>query len=238
MRATSRLLAIGAVTTAVLLGSASTAMADSGTVNDKRYDVLVGNFDDSSTFLASEGTYHQRLVASYVDAKSLTVNHGKDFVSVRINMNKLGEGTFSSTLIKINGGTADDYQLIAASDGEGGLYAATVPAGVVTPSSAVAPAAGDTECSTESTTGKITGSTKTGSNGYLQVYIPRACLDLPKYLRAGGTTQYYDLPVNINSVKSLQKVATAAEADGNTYSDPINSKYFGAPQYTSWLARN
>ena len=232
MRSTSRLLAIGAATVAVVLGSASTAMADSGTINDKRYDVLVGNLENSSTFLASEGSYHQRVTAGYVDAKNLTVNHGKSFVSVRINMNKLGDGAFTTTLIKINGGTADDYQLIAAPNGSGGLYAATVPAGLDIAM------AGDTECSTESSTGKITGSTKTGSNGYLQVYIPRACLDLPKYVRAGGAAAYYDFQPDITSVKSLQKVAKAAEDENNIYSDPINAKYFGAPQYTSWLARN
>ena len=235
MRSTSRLLAIGAATVAVVLGSASTAMADSGTINDKRYDVFVSDSDDLGS-PASDGTYHQRVTAGYVDAKNLSVNHGKDFVAVRLNMNKLGEGVFIAAAVKVNGGTADDYQLYAAADGMGGIYAESAPGDSVP---AVAP---PVICSSAPSTNRIKGTSKTGTNGYIQLYVPRACFASPKHVRLGATTRFFEFggapTVAPSSLKQFRKGVKSTLVDETSYADPINSKYFGAPEYTSWLARN
>ena len=222
MRPLTRAAAVTAAAAALTLGTATTALAASGTIDDKRYDVLM---DENKP--ASQGTYAQRVASSNIDVDKMTVNHGKAFVSIRINLHKLSNPAVAFGEIPVNGGFEEDFFFAASANPEGGLDAAVYNEGE-----------GDSEgCTTESETGRIQGDAKTGTNGFLQLYIPRACLDNPRYARVGAAGVFLDfgdiwMPDNKESLAKAQ-----AEPTNQAYADPINEKYFGFNQFTSWLAK-
>ena len=207
MRSLTTLAAVSAASVALLLGSAATASAQSTVIDDKRYDVYL---DDGTR--ATGGTYAQRVAASNIDVDKLTVNHGTNFVSIRVAAHKLGVDSLVTGNVRVNGGGDADFE-VWFQPGPGG----TVEGGTRT---AGEESSDDTFCSTGGGAGSITGSTKTGPGGFLQLYVPRSCFDNPKSLRLG-------LSANYNDFKGTDE----------DYLDPISSVYFGAPEYTRWLVR-
>lgn len=241
MRPTIRVALVAAAASAVLVGSAATAMADSASVDDKRYDVLVTDGPDSPTTLASKGTYAQRIASSNIDVNNLSVNHGKDFVSIRVNLHRLAVGSQVGGNIRVNGGLDDEFQFFVAPGLEGDIVGAVFPAGGILPLDAEG-------CFTEASSNRLRGSSKTGADGYVQLYIPRACLGNPSYVRLSAASFYYDGSPVITSMSKLAKAQAriAAEPTDSFYIDPVNPTYYGAGtkdllrvgQLTPWLARN
>jgi hypothetical protein len=248
MRTSIRAALAVASAAAVMVGTASTAMADSATVKDKRYDVLVAQSPGSVLKLASGGTYQQAIKASQIDAKELKVNHGKDFVSVRVNMNRLGENSVISGAIKLNGGVDEDAYFYAGFDGDE-VYAQAYL---------------DNDSGYCTSNGQGSGGIKTagddGANGFVQLYIPRSCLGSPNTLKAAAASlNGFFIDLSSEEAKAQAKAAFSNPAelvnragaakvdpDANFFVDPINSKYTGngsrnaegAVQYTPWLSRN
>ena len=226
MRTTVRLAAVTAAAAAVLVGSASTALAQSGSVDDKRYDVLIG--PDGQR--ASTGTYAERVASSGIDVDRLTVNHGTNFVSIRATFHKLVNrdvGMFGDILV--NGGPESDGAFEIGTNGEGGIAGGA--------------GTGGSECTTTSQTGRITGSIKFGTNGYIQAYIPRACLGNATSLRIKGAGAFYDYgqlgkggSQDLAAPGALARVQ--ADPTERFYFDPVNPRYYGAASLTPSLSRN
>ena len=227
MRSTTRLAVVAAAAAALLVGSATTATAQSTTIDDRRYDVLIA---DSGT-LASKGTYAQRVASSRIDVDTFTVNHGKSFVSIRANFHRLtadGNG-FLFGGVKANSGASDDFEFYLGPDGEGGVAGNTE-----------APEGGSsTYCSTASDVNRITGTSKLGTGGFIQIYVPRACFDNPSSIKVGSGGFYFDTdgPV-VDVAKRGAAAKILADPTDELYIDLVNATYVGAPQYTKTLARN
>ncbi|MEV7397787.1 hypothetical protein [Aeromicrobium sp. NPDC092404] len=225
MRHTTRILAAGAVAATVLLASAGTATAGSDSIDDKRYDTLVTtDLGNTGGTLASKGTYAQRVAGGKLDIDKMTVNHGKEFVSVRVTFHHLHENAYVGGSVKVNGGTAEDFYFYGAPY-LGGIQAESGPSGLES----------GTGCSSTTDTKKIQGSSKIGKGGFIQLYIPRSCFDNPKYVKVGASSIHYPNVLLATNKKKLSSIAKMA--DEEHYYDPVNSAYFGALEYTSWLAR-
>ena len=222
MRSLTRLAAVTAAAAALTLGTATTALAASGTIDDKRYDVLMGE-----NTLASSGTYAQRVASSNIDADKMVVNHGTNFVSLRVNFHKLDDQAVVYGELPVNGGFEDDYYFAAGPDGEGGLEAGVYSEGEGEGGG----------CVTDSETGAITGSAKAGTSGFIQLYIPRACLENPRYVRVGAAGVFFDYGEIFSAGDPSSLAKAQAEPTNEIYVDPINAKYFGFNPYTSWLKR-
>ena len=209
MRSTTRLATVAAAAAALLLGSAAVASAQSTTIDDKRYDVLV----QSTGTLASKGTYAQRVASSNADVDKIAVNHGTGFVSVRVTMHKLvvDEDSYTYSAIKTNTGDAVDFELQVQPDGRGGI------AGVVQGDGGY--------CATDGL--GLTGSSKTGVNGFVLVYIPRSCLANPTSVRVGGFGYFADFASS----------SSATAPTNRNYIDPISSRSVQGREYTKTLAR-
>jgi hypothetical protein len=235
MRTPTRFLALGASVAAVLIGSASTAMADSQTIKDKRYDVLVGHSLDGPFARANTGTYHQHITSSTLDAKKLRVNYGKDFVSLRLDLHRFTELDYALFKVKLNGGPETDYYVWASplyGANDGSIVADALPSAVDDPDSLF--------CASDRPGPRIRGSATLGKNGYLQVYVPRACFENPKLISVNAMTIFEDGVGARHAAASMRPMARAAAADPDaiTYVDPVATKAYFTPKYTRWLARN
>ena len=206
MRLSTRSAAVVAAASALLVGSAAAAAAQSTTIDDRRYDVLL---DDDT--LASKGTYAQRVAAARIDVDKMTVNHGTSFISFRVSLHRLDPSGYGYANVKTNSGTADDFRIFVYPGSDGSIEATTEPAADDESGTA-------TWCSTSGGVATLTGSSKTGTNGFIQLYIPRACFENPTSVRVGGTAVY--------------------DAGDDRFNDPVNSRYAGTAQYTKTLARN
>ncbi|MEV7397786.1 hypothetical protein [Aeromicrobium sp. NPDC092404] len=225
MRHTTRILAAGAAAATVLLASAGTAMAGSDSIDDKRYDTLVTTKSSySGGTLASKGTYAQRVDGGKLDVDKMTVNHGSAFISIRLSFHNLDPHAAVVGSVKVNGGTAEDFAFYVEPNGSGGIggesYDSEDNAGTV--------------CWSGAPTNKLQGTSKLGKGGFIQLYVPRACFDNPKYVKVGASSTYREF---VPDLPDTQKSAESNLVAQERFYDPVNSAYFGAPEYTSWLAR-
>ncbi|MEV7396183.1 hypothetical protein [Aeromicrobium sp. NPDC092404] len=244
MRHTIRVALVAATASAALIGSAATATAESAAVDDKRYDVLyTSDPEEGRLKLASQGTYQEAITGGSIDAKSLKANHGKEFLSIRVDLHRLGSdyGTVGGS-IKLNGGVDEDANFTAGVEGDE-AWAEVYPSETSN---------SDTYCASWSSTGRVKASGKAGVGGYVQLYIPRSCLGNPNQVRVGAASFMY--PFLVDAARKGATVRQQAQAsrealveDGpNFYVDPISAKYYGAGsrdaaqviQLTPWLSRN
>ena len=224
MRSTTRLAAVAAAAVAMLVGSAGTALAQSTSLDDKRYDVLLG--DDS---LASKGTYAERVAASGVDVDKITINHGTNFVSIRVNLHKLAEDAYVIGAVPINGGDTIDFQFGVEADGGGGIFGVTYPG---------EDSGRSTFCEVGGSSNALKGTSKVGTNGFIQLYVPRACFDNPKALRGAGVSVFEDYANEQARFTSPEAVKKAAAAPTDEeYVDPISPRYVREALFTKWLTR-
>lgn len=163
MRSLPRLAVLTVAAAALVLGSGTSAFAQSTTVKDKTNDIV--RFDGKKL------TTKQKKVGRDVDVKAASVKHTSGSLRIKLTFTKLGAFQDGQFQVRTNGSATPTHVVHTYSDGTGfiktDVYTANPDGALV-------------ECAT-------TSKMKKGKNGYVSIVVPRACLGSPEKLRVSGT---------------------------------------------------
>jgi len=203
---------------AITVGSVSTASADSGTVEDKRNDVVYQGK------VGGDRTSSQKSFANRTDVTRVKISHGSKNVSVKLTFADLRSADGKALRVEIakksitnrTGRVTPFFEL------EGTI---TEPRGIVNVYSL-----GDKEvCGTELDTdgdgpytaeSYIKTSVTTGKNGYYKMQVPRSCLD------------------NESKIKVRVTVSGSTSSTRGAFLDYVSPSKFKTPAWSEWILKD
>lgn len=160
MRITAR-VAAALMTTTIVVGSASSAFAESTTVKDKASDVI--SFADQTSDTRGTQLGYAESIASGIDIRSLRVKHTKKSVALRVKFSNLSGESLPIMGLRLNGASAPTRFVVVADNTK----------------AKVVNTQGTRRCHAPMTV-------RVGSRGYVDVVIARSCLGNPNRLKASA----------------------------------------------------
>jgi len=216
MRSAVRIVTITAASLALALGTAAAASADSGTVKDKRNDVVFKGK------VSGDRTSAQKSFAKRTDVTSVEVNHGSKYVSFTINFADLRSADQKTARIEIakksitnNTGTVTPFFELEGTVSEPRGFVDLYSGGDEEVCGIVADVDGDALITTES---YIKVDVKTGKNGYYKMQVPRSCLD--------------------NESKIKVRTTVFGSTDSRSYQDFVSPSKAKTPAWSEWILKD
>lgn len=217
MRSAVRIATITAASLALAVGGATAASAESGTIKDKRDDVVFKGK------VSGDRTSAQKAFAKRIDVTSVKVTHGSKYVSFKINFAELRSTDEKSVKIEVakksitnNTGTVtaffELYGKVSEPRGFVDLYSREDKevCGIA------ADVDGDALITQES---YIKTDVKTGKNGFYKMQVPRSCLD------------------NESKIKVRTSVFNVSE-EGRSFKDFVSPSKAKTPAWSEWVLKD
>lgn len=165
MRTTAR-IAAAVLSTTIVVGSVTSAFAETATVKDKASDVIAYAHETDETGVVLG---YADSIASGADIRSLKVDHGKKKVTVTVKFAELKSGVYVSVAFRPGSKALPDRFLVNTGSKSGEVYDQKDKARCAVPLT-----------------------TKLGKGGMIKATVKRSCLGDPKKIKVFASSYRYD----------------------------------------------